>query len=187
MAVAGFKQRAFRMNRNIERGSGDEFLVIHISGVHPRRTAVQLAARWPSNPHATEKRVQRNFYAGGEFCNHALAIERDHFRSRVREIIGEKPTPGSEAVTCVENIDVDLLDIDFEHIAGLGFGNRDGTGKNVTAWTFVDDLGMNIAIVLWNGIVLNTAFFHLVQRADRDVANSHSVTGMNRENGFRLH
>src|ERR1700678_3112988 len=78
MSIADFKERSFRMNRNIKCRARDEFLVVHVSGMHPRRGTVEPAGRLRrSYAHASKEGMQRYLNAGREVCDPLVAVERN--------------------------------------------------------------------------------------------------------------
>src|SRR5579863_8975963 len=91
MAVARLEERARRVDGNKERGALDQFLVVQVPGVHPRRSAADApGASWRSDAHASEKWVQRNLDAIGESRVHALLIQRNGPDALVRKILGQE-------------------------------------------------------------------------------------------------
>ena len=74
--------------------------------------------------------------AGGEVADHLGAVERDDAGFAVGEVVGEEAAAGAEGVACPGDVDVDLLDADFEDVAGFGFGDGDRAGEDVAAGTF---------------------------------------------------
>ena len=63
--------------------------------------------------------------------------------------MGRKPRP-AETVAGERHVDIDLQDLHFKHIAGLGFGDGDRTGENMAARALILDLVVNIGIVRRN-------------------------------------
>src|SRR5712671_7935379 len=59
--IAHLKQRARRMDRNVQRSARHQILVEQISCVNPRRVAAEYAGGlWRRHAHAAEKWMQRN-------------------------------------------------------------------------------------------------------------------------------
>ena len=141
MAVADLEQRAGRVHGNVERGSRDQFLVVEIARVDPRRRAADAAIRLRRrHAHAAEERPERNLDAIGESPDHALAVERNDLDPRVRKIIRQKPGAGTESVVSVRNGQPDLLDPHLQRVAGLGAFDVHGPGENMAARPFVGHL-----------------------------------------------
>ncbi len=146
MAVADFKERAGRVHGNVERGAGDEVLVIEIAGHNPWRSAVEAArVLGRSVAHAAEKGMQRNLDARREFCHHALLIERNNFYFRVRIIVGQIAAAGAEGVVRVRNRKFYGQNFHFQHIANFRAFNVNRPRQNVPAGTFVLHLVGNVA------------------------------------------
>ena len=76
--------------------------------------------------HGAEEGVQRDLNAGGEVGEHLCAIERDDFGAGVGEVVGQEAAAGAKGVAGPGDVDGDFLDAHFEHVAGFGFGERDG-------------------------------------------------------------
>ena len=89
VAVADVEQRALRPDRDVERRSGDQLLVVEIPGVNARRRAVHSAhRRRRRDADAAEERMQRNGDAGAEMAEHVDRVELDDLRVRLaREIL----------------------------------------------------------------------------------------------------
>jgi hypothetical protein len=153
VAVAYFEESAFGVDGDIESGAGDHFFVVDVAGVHPGWGGVVLAGGLGrGDAHAAEERVQRDVDARGEVADHFVAVEGDDAGVAVGEVVGEEAAAGAEAVAGPGDVDVDLLDADFEDVAGFGFGDGYGAGEDVTAGTFFcgGDLGVDVADVLGN-------------------------------------
>ncbi len=113
-------------------------------------------------------------------------IERDHLHAGVRKVIREKAAPGGKAVAGIRHVDIDLLDLHFEHVAGFGLGDLHGPGQDVTSGTFLFHLFMDIAVVLRNGLMRHTGGFHALQRAGRNGVHADRVAGVNGKRGLDL-
>src|ERR1700747_2852070 len=80
VAVADFKERARRVHGEIERGAGDEVLVVEIAAHNPRWSAVEAARTFRRRvAHAAAKGVQRHLDTRREFRDHALFIQWNDF------------------------------------------------------------------------------------------------------------
>src|ERR1700758_395861 len=78
VTIADLKERSLGVNGNIERGSGHEFLVVHVARVHPRRSAVDAARRRRRcNAHAAEEGMKWNLDTRSKLRHHLLTIERN--------------------------------------------------------------------------------------------------------------
>src|SRR5579863_7129309 len=97
------------MHGYVERGARDELLVVKISGVNPRRAAADAASRRRVT-HAAEEGMQRNFDSVGEVRDHAIGVERNDLRSRIRKFVGENAASRPEAVVGVRNGELDFED-----------------------------------------------------------------------------
>ena len=136
VAVADLEVGTLAVDRDEEGGAGGELLVVHIAGVHPGRGGVGLAGGG-SDAHGAEEGVERDLDAGGEVGEHAGAVEGDDLGAGVGEVVGQKAAAGAEGVAGPGDVDGDLLDADFEDVAGFGFGEGDGAGEDVAAGTFL--------------------------------------------------
>ena len=128
VAVTYFEVRTFGVDGEIDGGAGDEFLVVHVAAVHPGWGGVVLAAGCGGDAHAAEEGVKRDVDAGSEVADHPGAIERDEAGVAVGEVVGEEAAAGTEGVTGPSDVDVDLLDANFEDIAWFGSVDGYGTG-----------------------------------------------------------
>src|ERR1700679_3262669 len=72
----------------------------------------------------------------GEVADHFCAVERDDSGFAVREVVGQETAAGTEGVAGPGDVDVDLLDANFEDIAGFGFFDGDRAGENVATGAF---------------------------------------------------
>ena len=121
VAISNFEERSLGMDRDIECGSRDQLFVIHVTGVHPGRRAVDTAGRGRrSEAHTAEEGMKRNIDGWGEMSHHPGAIQRNNFGSAVRIIVGQKAATRSKAVAGPRRVDIDLEDLNLEHVTGLG-------------------------------------------------------------------
>src|SRR6202158_5760132 len=146
VAVADFKERTRRMHGKIERGAGDEILVIEIAAHNPRRSAVEAARafRWRV-AHTAEKRMQWNLDAWGEFSDHALFVEWNNFYFRVRIIVGQIAAARPECIVGVRNRQFDGENSHFERIADFRAFDVNRSGEDVPAGAFVFHLVGDVA------------------------------------------
>ena len=128
VTVTDFKVRAFGVDREIDGSASDELLVVHVAAVHPGRGRVVLASGCSGDSHAAEEWMKRNVDAGGEVADHLGAVERNEAGVAVGEVVGEEAAAGTEGVTGPSDVDVDLLDANFEDIAWFGSVDGYGTG-----------------------------------------------------------
>ncbi len=134
VAVAGFKEGTGGVDGVEDRGAGGELLVVHVAAVHPGRGGVPLAGGLGrSDAHGAEEGVEGDGDAGGEVGGEGGAIEGDDLGAAVGEVVGEEAAAGTEAVAGEVGGDVDFEDVDFEDVAGLGLGYRDGARQDVAA------------------------------------------------------
>src|SRR5437879_10817315 len=70
VAVADFKQRAGRMNGNVQRRSCHEILVVQIAGLNPRRIATETSGSLRRrDTHNTKERIEWSIDDGKESRN----------------------------------------------------------------------------------------------------------------------
>src|ERR1700676_3332564 len=61
MTVSDFKERAARVDREIENCAGDEIFIVHVTAMDPWRTAADAAGPlWRRDTHASKKGLQRD-------------------------------------------------------------------------------------------------------------------------------
>ncbi len=100
--------------------------------------------------------------------------------------MGRKAAAGSEAVAGPGDVDRDLLDADFENVAGFGFGDGDGAGEDMAAGTFVArrDLRVDVADVLRDVGRLDADLFEVLRwAAGGEGLDGDGVAGVDGENG----
>jgi hypothetical protein len=189
VAVAYFKVRAFGVDREIDGGTGDELLVVHIAAMHPGGSGVVLAAGRSGDTHAAEEGMKRNVDAASEVADHLGAIERDEAGMAVGEVVGEKTAAGAEGVARPGDVDVNLLDANFKDVAGFGSIDGDRTSKNVASGAFVGGGIVFVDVVDVGGDVgrrdaegLET----LAGAAGGESLNPNSVTGFHGQDWFCL-
>src|SRR5437588_6165041 len=114
--------------------------------MNPRRRAAGAArnVRW-RNADAPKEWPQRNLDPIGKVRDHSLLVERNDAHLRVRKILRQKPTSGTERVVSVRNRQLDRFDTNFEHVTRLRAFDKDRPCKNVPARSFVRYLFVNIA------------------------------------------
>jgi len=82
---------------------------------------------------------------------------------------------------------MDFFDADFEDVAGLGFGNGDGAGQNMTsrATGFLGDLVVHVVEVGWDVFVGDAFGFEAGARAaGGEGLHDNGVAGMDGEDRF---
>ena len=117
--------------------------------------------------------------------DHRCAVQRNDLGAAVGIVIGQEAATGAKAVAGEGNVDVDLEDLDFEDIAGFGFGDSDGAGKDMTSGTFVLDLAINVGVIGRN-IGGRDALLHqsLGGTAGGEGLNADRVARVDGEHGF---
>ncbi len=134
VAIAGFEEGSGGPDGVEDGGAGDKVFVIHVSAVDPGRSGVVAAGGlWRGDADGAEEGMERDGDVGGELGDHALAVKGDDFGVGVGEVFGEEAVAFAETVASKGGIEGDLLDADFEDVAGLGFGDGDGAGEDVAA------------------------------------------------------
>jgi len=93
--------------------------------VHPGRGRVVLASGCSGDAHAAEEWMKRNVDARGEMSQHPGAIQGNNFGSTIGIIVGQKTAAGGETVAGPRSVYIDLEDLNFEHVAGLGLYDSD--------------------------------------------------------------
>src|SRR6266705_670462 len=160
MAIARQKQRAARVNGNEEHRARDQFLVVEITRVNPRRRAAYPARHVRQrDAEASEERPQRYFYSIREAADHSLLVERDDLYFRIWKVLGEKAPPGTKCVVRIRYRKLDRLDADFEDVPRLGALDEDRPGQYVPAWSFVGDFLVDVTKRLFNLFRWNTGAF----------------------------
>src|SRR5690348_7942448 len=98
VSVADLEQRALRPNRDVQRRTRDELLVIEIPRVNSRWRAVHAThRRRRRDADASEEWMQRNRDAAREVSEHAHRIELDDLRARcAREVFAHESTARPE-------------------------------------------------------------------------------------------
>src|SRR5271163_370494 len=189
VAVANFKERPGRVYGNVQRGAGDEVLVIEIAGHDPRWTAVEAARAFRRRvAHAAKKGMQRNLNARSEFRDHALRIQRNNFYFRVRIVVGQIATAGAEGVVGVRNREFDRENFYFQHVADFRAFDEDGSSEDVPARPFVVHLVSNVAQRLLDLLGRQTRIFQPLRAVRDQRLNLHRVAGLDAQHrrGLRV-
>ena len=76
--------------------------------------------------------MQGKLDSRSEARDHALAVEWNDLRAGVREVLREKSCAGAEAVVCIWDRKLDLLDVDLERVARFGSIDVDRTVEDVS-------------------------------------------------------
>ena len=132
VTVPGFEESPLGVDGDVQGGAGDHLLVVDVAGVHPGRSGVVFGAGG-CDAHRAEERMQRQRDSGGKAGGHFLAVERDDLHARVGEVVRQESAAGGEAVAGEIGVEVDLLDADFERVAGFRFGDGDRASEDVAA------------------------------------------------------
>ena len=128
--------------------------------MHPRRSAADTAVGFGRrNPHAAEKRAQRDFNSGSKLSHHALTVQQNNSCAGVREVLRQKARPEPESVVGIRNGEIDLLNPDLQGIAGLRALNINRAVQNVAPRTVGGDLFIDIAQVLLDLVRGKPCFF----------------------------
>ena len=107
----------------------------------------------------------------------------------VGEVVGEEAAAGAEGVAGPGDVDVDLLNADFEDVAGFGFCDGDGAGEDVAAGAFfgggivlidVGDVGGDVGFGYAEGLEA------LGRAAGGEGLDLDGVAGVDGEDGFGL-
>src|SRR5262245_43466356 len=130
MAIADFKERSPGVDRDEKRRAGNEFLVVEIAGMNPWRRAIDRAhrPRW-RDAHAAKEWTQRDLHAVGELAHHSRRVEANDLRAAVREILRQESAASAERVARIGHHEVDALDANLEHVAGIGALHEHGSGE----------------------------------------------------------
>ena len=116
-----------------------------------------------------------------------VTVQRNDLGAAVRIIIGQEPTAGAKAVAGPGHIDVNLQDLNFEHVPGFGLGNVDRPGENMAAGALVLYLAINGRVIGRNVGSRNPLFHHpVVRAAGRKRLDAYRISGVNRKHGFGL-
>ena len=187
VAVADFKERAGRVHGNVERGAGDEVLVIEIARHYPRRSAIEAARAFRRRvAHAAEKGMQRNLDARGKFRHHALLVERNDFYFRVRIIVGQIAAPRPERVVGIRNRQLDRQNFHFQHVADFRAFDVNRTRQNVSARAFVLHLIGDVAQRLLDLLRRQACIFEPLRAVGDQRLNFHRVAGLDAQHRHRL-
>src|SRR5215472_11256543 len=151
--------------------------------MHPWRSAVDAAGRGRRcNTHTAEEGMQGNLDAGSELRDHSLAIKRDDLRSAIGILVRQKAASNAKSIAGPGSIDIDFLNLNFENVPRLGFGNFERTGEDMTAWTLVLHLPINGCVIGRNVRGRDTLFDEaLIGAAGGKRLDPNRVAGMNRE------
>src|SRR5438067_753585 len=92
--------------------------------------------------------MQRDLDIRGEFRDHAYFIQRDDPYASIRKIFWQETAARREAVIGVRNGKVNLLNPDFQCVARLSAFDEYWSIENVTTWSLVGDLLIDITKIL---------------------------------------
>ena len=136
VAVAQRQQRARHGDGDIQRRSGDELLVVKISGVGTGRPARNAAdQRMGRDTDGSEKGRELQHDARRERRRARARVEAHEMKAHERELVGQRPAAGYEAADAVRVQELEADDLHFEHIARLGALDEDGAGHRMRAGT----------------------------------------------------
>ncbi len=133
MAVAAREQRAGHVDRQIQRRSRPELLVVEIAAVrarHDRRDAPP--ARRRCDAHHAEERMQRQVEAPRHAADQAVRVERDVDQPRrVVEVVRQRARERPDHVVAPVLPQLHVDDADLEHVARFGARDMNRTGQDV--------------------------------------------------------
>jgi len=188
VAVAYLEEAAFGVDGDVEGGSSYHLFVVDVAGVHPGRCGVPLTGGLGrGDAHAAEEGMKRDVDAGAEVADHLVAIQRDEPGVAVGEVVREEAAACAEAVAGPGNVDVDLLDADFEDVTGFGFGDGDRTGEDVAAGAALCGREFGVDVVDVGGNVFGgdaDGFEALARSAGREGLDGDGVAGVDGEDGL---
>ena len=119
-------------DRQIKRRAGDQFLIVDVAAVAPRRRRGDRApGRRRRRRHDAEERLQRQFEAPRQPADHARAIERNVDEAHLLEIVRQGSNERPDHVVAPVVVQIDRLDADFEHLSGLGAAHGHRSGEDV--------------------------------------------------------
>src|SRR5258708_16921294 len=108
------------MDRQVQRGTGDQFLIVKITGVRARRTARKTPyEQGRRNPDRSPKRSHLQRDAGAKCRSSCLSINPDQFESSVRKIIRERTAATTESSHAIGMQKFESKNIDFDDIPRL--------------------------------------------------------------------
>src|SRR4030095_12169701 len=114
MPVSGGKERAFHVDRKVNRRTGHEFFVVHVTRVDPWWPAANppRESRW-RNSHDSEEGPDWNLDVLGELGNLATEVERSEFVAFIGELIRQKSSTWPKEIDCIRNGRLDRNDLNF--------------------------------------------------------------------------
>src|SRR5215831_3120974 len=168
------------MYRHVKSASGNEFFVIHVSGMNSGRGTVDFSIRLRRrDPHAAEKWTHRNLNSRCKIRHHAFSVQRDDLDLAVREILGQKTAIRSEGVIGIRNGEIDLLNTHFQGVAGLGFLDKHRPVQNVPSWASTGNLPENVAQFLLDLVWRDSSLFQSLRTVGDDGVELHRVPRVN--------
>ena len=164
MAVADLEESTFRVNGDEECRANDQVLIVEVAGVNPwRRTADASGDFRRGHAHASEKRMQGDLDSFSKERDHASLVQRNDFPSRIREILRQEAAAGKESVEGIWKGETDLLDSNFQDVAGLGTLDVDRSGQYVPARPLIVNLPVNVPQRLFDLARLRACGFELIR------------------------
>ena len=132
MTVADREQRAVDEDRQIERGAGDELLVVEVAAVPARgRGRDHAPGRRRRRAHHAEERRQRHLLSPRQPPALACAIEHDVDVAIVGKVVGQGAGERAHGVVAPVVEHIDRLDVDLKHLSRFGALDRDRSGQDV--------------------------------------------------------
>ena len=140
MPIAHREQGPAHVNRKIQRGSGDQFLIVQITGVVTRR-----AARYASNQrirsHSDGTEEGSNFQTNPRRKLRCAGpcIEPNKFSSGVWKLVREGSTGGNKAADAVRMKEFETKNLHFQGVAGFRALNPNRPRQGMSAGTALFD------------------------------------------------
>ena len=183
MAVAAGKQRARHEHRQIELGARRQFLVVEVAAHRARDQRGDAApGRRRRHAHHAEKRLERQIEPPGQPADHPLLVERNVQQPGFVEIVGQGAGERPDHIVAPVLPELDVEDLDLQHVAGLGALDRDRTGQDMAGHHPLV-FGMNLGE--FGRDVKPAAVRHHV-RAAADGVDGHLVAAGDGEDGLQL-
>src|SRR5690242_5633819 len=104
MPVADLEQRTLRPHGDVQRGAGDELLVVEIPGMNPRWRAADASHRSRrSDADAAEEWMEWDVDVRREVRDVLALVERNDLRSRVLVVFRQPSTARAETIVGIRN------------------------------------------------------------------------------------
>ena len=174
MAVAEREPAAFDVDRQVQRRTRDQFLVVQVAAVGARLDGRNHSpGRRRRDAHHAEERPQRQLGAPRKPAHVPFAVQPDDHlferRKIVRQRAGQRPHIGVAPILA----QLDVQDADLQHVARLGASHRDRAGQNVARHAPLD-FGMD-AVQLGRHVIAGTG---QIRDSARDGLDRHPVAAV---------